>query len=214
MPRFTDKGLIAKKIGMTRVVDEQGDFVPVTLLQVEPQKVTKVLDKERDGYCGYQVGYATKKAKSLTKADVNRLRKVEVEDNFSSFCEFRTDEDCARQVGELLNHEVLKDTPFLDITGLTKGRGFQGAVKRWNSSIGRMTHGSRFHRRPGSLGQCTTPGRVFKNKKQPGHMGTNQVTLKNLQVVRIDSVNNLIAVKGSVPGHNNSYLKLVPTNKK
>lgn len=215
MPNRSDKGLIVKKIGMTRVVDGSGQMVPVTLLQVADQKVTKILSEERDGYHGYQIGFFPKSAKNLTKADMGRLRKVEVEDNFAKFKEFRTEGSVENlEIGGKMTVDVFKDVASIDITGVTKGRGFQGAVKRWGASIGRMTHGSRFHRRPGSLGQCTTPGRVFKNKHQPGHMGASNVTVKNIQVLDINTEANTIAIKGSVPGHRDGYLTIRPTNKK
>lgn len=215
MAKLNDKGLIAKKVGMTRVVDSNGDLIAVTLLKIEDQKITKLLTPERDGYHGYQVGYFTKAEKNLTKADTHRLRKVSVAENFSRFKEFRTAGAVdGMEVGATISAGLFKEVASVDVTGITKGRGFQGAVKRWNATIGRMTHGSRFHRRPGSLGQCTTPGRVYKNKHQPGHMGTNTKTVKNVQIVDVDTENNVIAIKGSVPGHRENYLEIRPTNKK
>lgn len=214
MAKLNEKGLIVRKVGMTRMVDADGKLIPVTLLKVEEQKVTKVLNVDRDGYRGYQIGYAIKKEKNLTKADVNRLRKNSVNENFSNFVEFRTPEDSPYELGTVMSAELFKDVRAIDVTGITKGRGFQGAVKRWGASIGRMTHGSRFHRRPGSLGQCTSPGRVFKNKHQPGHMGVDSRTVKNVRVMDVDLVNNVIAIKGSVPGHREGLLEIRPTNKK
>ena len=160
MAKICEKGLIVSKVGMTRMVDADGKIIPVTLLKVENQKVTKVLTPERDGYHGYQVGYFLKAEKNLTKADISRLRKVDVEDNFAKFSEFRTSGSSELSVGSAMTAELFQGVGSVDVTGITKGRGFQGAVKRWGATIGRMTHGSRFHRRPGSLGQCTTPGRV------------------------------------------------------
>lgn len=215
MAKTSDKGLIVKKVGMTRMVDAEGRLIPVTLLKVEDQKITKILTPERDGYHGFQVGYFLKSEKNLTKADVHRLRKVEVEDCFARFREFRTGGTLdGLQLGQAMTAELFKDVNAIDVTGVTKGRGFQGAVKRWGSTIGRMTHGSRFHRRPGSLGSNTTPGRVFKNKPQPGHMGVEACTVKNIRVVDVDMENNVIAIKGSVPGHREGYLEIRPTNKK
>lgn len=209
MGKKSEKGLIAKKIGMTRIVSEDGEIVPVTLLQVPTQKITKVLSGEKDGYEGYQVGYFEKSEKNLTKPDTGRLRKVGVSENFAKFIEFRTEGSASdRKIGDALTAEILKDVKTLNITGYTKGRGFQGAVKRWGASIGRMTHGSRFHRRPGSLGQCTTPGRVFKNKHQPGHMGVEKRTALNVKVVDVDVERNVIAIKGSIPGWRESYVEI------
>lgn len=215
MAKISEKGLVARKVGMTRMVDADGNMIPVTLLQVENQKITKVLTPERDGYHGLQVGYFTKQEKNLTKADVQRLRKVGVETNYARFKEFRTAGPLeGLDVGTALTVAMLEGVTNVDICGLTKGRGFQGSVKRHGNAIGRMTHGSRFHRRPGSLGQNTTPGRVFKNKKMPGHMGVEQITIKNLKIMDIDLENNLIAIKGSVPGQRHGFLEVRPTNKK
>lgn len=208
MARKSEKGLIAKKIGMTRVASENGKVIPVTLLQITKQKVTKVLSEGRDGYEAYQVGYFEKAEKNLRKPDLGRLRKNEVEENFAKFTEFRTAKGSELKLGETLTAEHLKGIEALDVTGLTKGRGFQGAVKRWGASIGRMTHGSRFHRRPGSLGQCTSPGRVFKNKHQPGQMGVVKRTALNVKVVDIDVENNVIAVRGSVPGWREGFVEI------
>lgn len=197
------------------MVDADGKMIPVTLLQVEDQKVTKVLTPERDGYHGLQVGFFTKSEKNLTKPDVQRLRKSGIEINYAKFKEFRTPGPVeGMEIGAALTASLLEGISNVDVSGLTKGRGFQGAVKRWNRAIGRMTHGSRFHRRPGSLGQCTTPGRVFKNKKMPGHMGDEVRTIKNLKIMDIDLENNLIALKGSVPGQRHGFLEIRPTNKK
>lgn len=208
MARLSKNGLVAKKVGMTRIEVQDGTFIPVTLLQVAQQQVTKIMEIKKDGYSGYQVGYQAKSLKNLNKADVHRLRKSGIEDNYSKFSEFRIPEDVKYELGTVLTAKIFDDASTVDVTGLSKGRGFQGAVKRWNASIGRMTHGSRFHRRPGSLGQCTSPGRVFKNKHQPGHMGDVNVTVTNMKVVDVDVENNIIALKGSVPGSREGFLEL------
>lgn len=209
----TPKGLVAKKIGMTRMVDKNGQLIAVTLLQVENQKVTKVLTKERDGYDAYQVGFKETKEKNLAKPDVARMRKVNVSDNFTQFKEFRTESPVAVELGVQLTTELLNGVTSVDVTGLTKGRGFTGSVKRWNTAVGRWSHGSRFHRSPGSLGTRTTPGRVFKGKPVPGHYGVEQVTIQNLSVVDVDQENSLIALSGAVPGHRNGYLFINPSVK-
>ena len=211
---MTTTGLIAKKIGMTRMVDAEGRLTAVTLLQVASQKVTKILTPERDGYHGIQVGYYEKSEKHLAKPDMGRLRKVNIQENFTRFKEFRL--DAAPQgveVGAPLEPTLFEGVKALDITGLTKGRGFTGAHKRWNSAVGRMAHGSRFHRSPGSLGNRSTPGRVFKGKKIPGCYGDEQVTLQNLQVMDIDKESRVIAIRGSVPGHRDGFLILAPSIK-
>ena len=209
----TPKGLVAKKIGMTRMVGKDGQMIAVTLLQVENQKVTKVLTKERDGYDAYQVGYMETKEKNLAKPDVARMRKVNVKENFTCFKEFRTEAPVAIELGTQLTTDLLNGVTAVDVTGLTKGRGFSGSVKRWDTAVGRWSHGSRFHRSPGSLGTRTTPGRVFMGKKIPGVYGTEQVTIQNLNVVDVDAENSLIALSGAVPGHRNGYLFIKPSIK-
>lgn len=211
---MTTAGLIAKKIGMTRMVTTEGQMTAVTLLQVTPQKVTKILTADRDGYTGYQIGYYEKREKRLAKPDISRLRKATVENNFTRFKEFRTDslpEGMALGVAVLVS--ALEGIPSVDISGMTKGRGFTGTPVRWNTAVGRMTHGSRHHRRPGSLGMRATPGRVFKNKINPGQYGDEQVTIQNLKILDIDTDNNVIAVQGAVPGHRDGYLCVYPSLK-
>jgi large subunit ribosomal protein L3 len=207
-------GLVARKIGMTRMVDAEGQMTPVTLLQIEPQKVTKVLTTERDGYNAVQVGYYIKKEKALTRADMNRLRKVNVQETYSRFKEFRLDAPAADlAIGTNLELGAFEGVSSVDISGLTKGRGFSGSVKRWGTTIGRMTHGSMYHRRPGSLGNRATPARVFKNKVIPGCYGDENVTIQNLQVMDIDKENRVLAIKGSVPGHREGFLVVYPSIK-
>lgn len=208
-------GLIVKKVGMTRVYDTDGKMIPVTLLQADTQKVTKTLTKEKNGYSAIQVGFHEKREKLLNKPDKARLSKVGVENFFSEFKEMRLDEDAPTelQVGVALTMELFKDITAVDVTGLSKGRGTQGTVRRFGTATGRRTHGSRFHRRPGSLGMRSTPGKVVKNKKMPGRMGHTTTTIQNLSVVNVDSAANVIALKGSVPGHRDGYLVLKPSVK-
>lgn len=214
MSIIRENGLVAKKIGMSRMLDEYGNMIPVTLLEVEKQKVTKILTEDRDGYNGFQVGFFTKSEKNLTKPDVSRLRKSGLEENFARFKEFRTEKAVEGvEVGADVTASVFEGATNVDISGLTKGRGFQGAVKRWGYAIGRMTHGSRFHRRTGSLGNCTTPGRVMKGKKMPGHYGQERRTVRNLKLVNLDVESNILAVKGSVPGNRGGYLEVRPSVK-
>lgn len=210
----TPKGLVAKKIGMTRMIDKNGHMIAVTLLQVENQKITKILTKARDGYDAYQVGYYEKAEKNLTKPDIARLRKQSITENFAQFKEFRTEAPLAGvEVGHKLTTALFDGVSAVDVTGITKGRGFTGSVKRWDTACGRMSHGSRFHRSPGSLGTRTTPGRVFHGKPVPGHYGVEQVTIQNLGVVDVDAENSLIALRGAVPGHRNGYLVINPSIK-
>jgi len=208
-------GIVAKKVGMTRVLDKEGNLIAVTLLHVPNQKITKVLTKAKEGYDAIQVGFAEKAEKNMAKADIARLRKSNVNDNLSRFTEFRCDEKAAQTfaLGSALDVNLLDGIEFIDATGLTKGRGFTGSVKRWNTACGRMTHGSRFHRRPGSLGTRTTPGRVFKGKPVHGHYGDERVTIQNLKVVDVNAAESTIAVRGSVPGHRDGVLLIKPTVK-
>jgi large subunit ribosomal protein L3 len=210
MAKIREKGLIAKKIGMTRVVDANGNMVPVTLLQIPDQRVTKLLTEEKDGCEGYQVGYYLKAEKNLNKADLGRLRKVQIQENFARFCEFRA-LGGKFELGQSLTAELLKDVTIVDVTGVTKGRGFQGATKRWGSRIGPMSHGSMYHRRTGSIGSNTDPSRVIKNKHMPGHMGVDRRTVRNLEIVKVDLENNIVALRGSVPGHRDGYLEVRTT---
>ena len=201
------QGLIAKKVGMTRILGETGEMIPVTLLKVEDQKVTKILTNEKNGYSAVQVGYYAKPEHRLNKPDLMRVRKAGVEESFTRFKEFRYAAPVdGVELGSSLTAELLAEASMVDVTGVTKGHGFEGAITRWGHKTGRRTHGSHFHRRPGSLGQRTTPGRVFKNKEQPGHMGDVQRTVQNLKVVDVDTEANVIAIKGSVPGHRNGFV--------
>ena len=211
---MTTAGLIAKKIGMTRMVDAEGQMTAVTLLQVETQKVTKILSQDRDGYVAYQVGYLAKREKHLNKADTTRLRKANVEENFSRFKEFRVESTGELALGVAIEvAKFFEGVSAVDITGISKGCGFSGAHKRWNSAVGRMSHGSRFHRSPGSLGMRSTPGRVFKNRHQPGQEGNTQTTIQNLEVLDVDQANSVVAVRGSVPGHRDGFLIVKPSLK-
>lgn len=211
---MTTTGLIAKKIGMTRMVDADGLMTAVTLLQLAPQKVTKILTPERDGYHGIQVGYLEKREKHLNKPDISRLRKANVTENFTRFKEFRlAGAPQGVELGAQIDLAGLEGIKAVDVTGITKGRGFTGATKKHNAAVGRMSHGSRFHRSPGSLGMRSTPGRTFKGRHQPGHYGDEQITLQNLQVMDIDKENMVVALRGSVPGHRDGFLVLAPSIK-
>lgn len=206
-------GLVGRKVGMTRLPD--GDnLVAVTLIKLEQQAVTKILTVDRDGYEAVQVGYYGKKERSLNKADIARLRKVGIDNNYARCREFRTAEEVSTEMlGKSLSVDLLKDIKMLDVQGITKGRGCQGAIKRWNHKTGRRTHGSRFHRRPGALGGRSQPGRVFKNKKMPGHMGAVNRTIQNLRVLGIDEQQQIVAVKGAIPGQRGGFVVVRPSRR-
>ena len=194
-------GLVGKKSGMTRVFTEDGVSVPVTVIEVSPNRVTQVRSLEKDGYAAIQVTTGERKAKHLTKAEAGHFAKAGVEAGHG-LVEFRLAEgDEAPEVGGELNVSLFEAGQLIDVTGTSKGKGFQGGVKRWNFRTQDMTHGNSIsHRAPGSIGQCQTPGRVFKGKKMAGHMGAERVTVQTLEVVRVDAERNLLLIKGAVPG--------------
>ena len=194
------KGIIGKKIGMTQVFDENGNVTPVTLVECGPCVVAQKKTKENDGYEAIQLGFKDAKEKHLTKAEQGHFNKAGVA--FKRYLkEFRLADCSAYNVGDVITADTFAAGEKVDVTGMTKGRGFSGCVKRWNNHILRMTHGTGpIHRQPGSMGSISDPSRIFKNKKMPGQYGNEQVTVLNLKVVKIDSERNLIAVKGAIPG--------------
>ena len=194
-------GLVGKKSGMTRVFTEDGASVPVTVIEVEPNRVTCVKTVESDGYNAVQVTTGSRKAKHLTKAAAGQFAKAGIEAG-RSLMEFRLAEgEEAPQVGGEITVSLFAAGQKVDVTGTSKGKGFQGAVKRWNFRTQDMTHGNSLsHRAPGSIGQCQTPGRVFKGKKMAGQMGNARTTVQSLEIVRVDAERNLLLIKGAVPG--------------
>ena len=193
-------GLIGRKVGMTRVFTEDGVSIPVTVVEVEANRVSQVKTLETDGYAAIQVTAGSKKANRVNKAEAGHFAKAGVEAG-RGLWEFRLENGEEFAVGAELTVELFNETKKVDVTGTSKGKGFQGAVKRWNFRTQDMTHGNSLsHRAPGSIGQCQTPGRVFKGKKMAGHMGAEQVTTQNLEIVRVDAERNLLLIKGAVPG--------------
>lgn len=209
------KGLIGKKIGMTQVYDEQGRIIPVTAIQAGPCVVVDVKTKDRDGYSALQLGFGERKVKNATKALQGHCEKAGIKGNPPSrLREFRTQNDPAVELGSVLNADVFAENDYLDVTGVIKGRGFQGVVKRYNFGGGRASHGGAWTRRTGSIGQCEFPGRVDKGKKMPGHMGNVRRTIQNLKVVRVMVDDNILLVKGAVPGPNGGTLLIREAIKK
>ena len=208
------KGIIGKKIGMTQVYSETGVLTPVTVIEAGPCVVVDVKTQERDGYSAVQLGFGERKAKNVTKPIAGHFKKAGLEAFPAKLKEFRTAEDAALELGTEIKADVFDDVEFLDITGTTKGRGFQGVVKRYNFGGGRYSHGGGWKRKPGSIGQCEFPGRVDKGKKMPGQMGNVSRTIQNLKVHKIDVDQNLIYVKGAVPGPNGGTLYLKKSKKK
>ncbi len=206
-------GVIGKKLGMTQVFDEQGLAIPVTVIKVDPLTVTQVKTVDTDGYNAVQVGVESAKEKHLTKAEIGHFAKNKLE-NFRHLQEFRIENPEDYKVGQTIDLTVLSEVAKVDVTGKSIGKGFQGTVKRWNFSRGPMAHGSKNHREPGSIGAGTTPGRVIKGKKMAGNMGNERVTITKLSVVKVDSDNNLLLVKGSVPGTEGKLVTVVPSRTK
>ena len=194
------KGIIGKKIGMTQIFDEVGNVIPVTVIQAGPCVIAQKKTVESDGYNAVQLGFGDVKEKHLSKPEKGHFTKAGVEFR-KHLKEFRLDDISAMNVGDVITADPFAVGEKVDITGMTKGRGYTGAVKRWGHHILRMTHGTGpIHRQVGSMGANSTPSRVFKNKKMAGQYGNEQVTILNLKVVKIDSEKNLIAIKGAVPG--------------
>ena len=202
------KALIGKKIGMTQVYDEQGVLIPVTVIQAGPCVVTAVKTVERDGYDALQLGFGARKAKNFSRAEQGHLTKAVAVDEQGKLPavlrEFRGMD--AAEPGTILNVGAFAAGEYLDVVGTTKGRGFQGVVKRWNFAGGRASHGGAWERRPGSIGCCEFPGRVAKGKKMAGHYGCDRRTIQNLKIVQVNVEENYLLVKGAVPGANGGIL--------
>lgn len=200
------KGILGKKLGMTQIFTEEGIVVPVTVVEAGPNVVTQVKTVEKDGYNAIQVGFEDAKEKSLNKPQKGHLAVANVLKKHLK--EFRVDAVEEFTVGQEIKADLFAAGEKIDVTGTSKGKGFQGPIKRHGQSRGPESHGSRYHRRPGSMGACSFPGRVFKNKKLAGHMGSVKVTVQNLEVVRVDADKNLILVKGAIPGPKGSMVTI------
>jgi large subunit ribosomal protein L3 len=194
-------GLVGRKSGMTRVFTEDGVSIPVTVVEVSPNRVTQIKELDTDGYRAIQVTAGNRKASRVSKSEAGHFAKAGVEAGHGLW-EFRLETaDEAPEVGSELTVERFEAGQIVDVAGKSKGKGFQGGVKRWNFKMQDATHGNSLsHRAPGSIGQCQTPGRVFKGKKMAGHMGAENITTQGLEVVRVDAERNLLLIKGAVPG--------------
>lgn len=194
-------GIVGRKSGMTRVFTEDGVSVPVTVIEVEPNRVTQVKDSDSDGYRAVQVTAGSRRSNHISKSEAGHFARAGVEAG-RGLWEFRLDaDDEAPEVGAEITVESFEAGQKVDVAGKSKGKGFQGVVKRWNFKTQDATHGNSLsHRAPGSIGQCQTPGRVFKGKKMAGQMGSDNVTTQGLEVVRVDVERNLLLIKGAVPG--------------
>ncbi len=207
------KGLIGKKLGMTSVYDESGAAVPVTVIEAGPCVVVQRRENDKDGYTAVQLGFEDQKEQRLNKPDLGQFKKAGV-DAKRVLKEFHIDDSAEVAVGDVLNASAFEEVNYVDIVATGKGRGFQGVVKRYGFGGGRASHGGGWTRRPGSIGMCEFPGRVFKGKKMPGQMGDKRVTTQNLKIIQVRPEENLILVKGSVPGANGGIVVIKEALKK
>jgi len=198
-------GIIGKKLGMTQIFLEDGTRVPVTVVKAGPCVVTQKKTADNDGYVAVQVGFDSVGAATATKPQLGHCTKSG-QGVFRHLREFKLDNAAELNVGDTLTVQQFQPGDYVDVTGTSIGKGFQGVIKRWNFSGGRASHGSRFHRAPGSIGASATPSHVFKNKKMPGQLGNERVTVQRLQVVRVDAAENLLLIKGAIPGHRNNVI--------
>ena len=206
------KAILATKVGMTQIFNEDGQLIPVTVLQAGPCVVTQVKTEENDGYAAVQVGFGDIREKLVNKPMKGHFAKAGVAPK-RFVREFRLEDAESYAVGQEIKADVFAAGDKVDATAKSKGKGFQGAIKRHGQSRGPMAHGSKYHRHAGSNGSATTPGRVFKGKKMPGHMGAVRITVQNLEVVRVDAEQNLILVKGAVPGPKKSLVMIKESTK-
>ena len=201
------KAIIGKKLGMTQVFDKAGKAIPVTVILAGPAHVVQIKSLEKDGYNAVQLGMEELKPQHIKKAIKGHFDKANIKP-MKYLSEFRLDDISNIKIGDVFDATLFEEGDLVDVQGISKGKGFQGVIKRWGQKRGRMSHGSKFHRRPGSIGASSTPSRVFKNKQMPGHMGRDTITVQNLKVVMVDKEKNVILVKGSVPGAKNTILRI------
>jgi large subunit ribosomal protein L3 len=203
-------GLLGNKIGMTQIFDESGNIIPVTILKVGPCVVTQVKTQSKDGYDSIQIGYGNVSSKTLTQPELGHLQKSNIQP-LKYLKEFRVNETDKFEIGQVLDVESFSPGQLVNIRGKSIGKGFSGLQKRHNFSRGPMTHGSKNHREPGSIGMGTTPGRVLPGKKMAGQLGNKITTVKKLKVIQINSEENILVIKGSVPGKPGNLLSIVPS---
>lgn len=207
-------GILAKKIGMTRVYDEKGNSIPVTVVEAGPCKIVEVKNVEKHGYSSIALAFGKKNPKKLTKAMRTIYEKAGMVAAYM-IREFKVENSSDYKVGQDIAVDSFSDIGYVDVSGTSKGKGFQGVIKRHNFAGGPKSHGAtKFHRRPGSIGNFASSGRVFPGKKMPGQMGNKSVTVQNIKVFRVDQENNILLLKGAIPGHNNGYLIVKPALKR
>ena len=206
------KAILATKVGMTQIFNDEGVLIPVTVLQAGPCVVTQVKTQENDGYEAVQVGFADKREKLVNKPEKGQFDKAGVSCK-RYVREFKFENAAEYELGQEIKADIFAAGDHIDATAISKGKGFQGAIKRHGQSRGPMAHGSKYHRHAGSNGACSDPSKVFKGKKMPGQMGNKQITVQNLEIVRVDAENNLLLVKGAVPGPKKSLVTIKETVK-
>lgn len=202
------------KAGMTRIFDEAGNHVPVTVIKLIPNVITQVKTMDKDGYEAYQVGFGEKREKLITKPLKGQLAAAKTDKLVTKFAEVKAAGVDAAALGKEVSIASFTANTAIDVTGVTKGKGMQGVIKRFNFAGGPGAHGSTFHRAPGSIGQRATPGRVWKNKKLPGHMGDKKQTVQNLSIVEVNADKGYLLIKGSVPGSTSSFVRISKAVKK
>ena len=206
------KGIIGKKVGMTQIFDENGKMIPVTVVEAGPCQVVQVKTEENDGYNAVQLGFGDKKANRVNKPEKGHFDKANAGYK-KTLKEFRLD-DCALEAGSLVKADVFAVGDIVDVCGTSKGKGYQGAIKRHNQHRLKETHGTGpVHRQSGSMGACSSPSRIYKGKGMAGHMGAERVTVQNLEIVKVDAENNLIAIKGAIPGPKGGIVTIVDSVK-
>ena len=206
------KAILGTKLGMTQMFREDGTMIPVTVVLAGPCPVVQKKSVEHDGYEAVQVAFKPIREKLCTKPMLGHFKKAGVEAHRYNR-EFKFDDTAAYEVGQVIKADIFANGDHVDVTATSKGKGFEGNIKRWNQGRGRKTHGSHSYRVPGSMGACTYPGEVFKTKHLPGHMGSERVTVQNLEVVRVDADRNLLLVKGAIPGAKGSLVTVRETVK-
>ncbi|MCI8731982.1 MAG: 50S ribosomal protein L3 [Lachnospiraceae bacterium] len=206
------KAILATKVGMTQIFDENGVLIPVTVLQAGPCVVTQIKTEDNDGYCAVQVGFVDKREKLVNKPQKGHYDKAGV--SYKKYLkELKFENASEYEVGQEIKADIFEAGDHIDATAISKGKGFQGAIKRHGQSRGPMTHGSKYHRHAGSNGAASDPSKVFKGKKMPGQMGNKRVTVQNLEIVQVDAENNLLLIKGAVPGPKKSLVTIKETVK-
>ena len=194
-----NKAIIGRKLGMTQLFSQDGKVIPVTVIEAGPCPVVQVKTLERDGYSAVKLGFSETDEKGVNKPQLGQFKKAGIKP-CKVLKEFKLDGAADMNLGDEIKVDIFEAGDILDVTGISKGHGYAGTIKRWGTHRGPMTHGSHYHRGPGSLGACSSPSRVFKGKKLPGHYGVDKVTIQNLSLVKVDTERNLLLVKGSVPG--------------